>query len=218
MIKHFKLFLFIFILGIFSNVYGHLFEFDDELVEKMKLEKKYLIVQRHFESSNNLLDIVTSNPSPGYALTPAGHQQATIEGEELSQIGISAIYTSPIYRCLQSSELLGKILQLAPNQIYVDPLLTIQSFGNFNGVDYDLYKDQFGSFEAMLTGSINGVEPGSEVFERSRQFLWKIASSDQNVILIVTHAFNICHMNMSLKGELGPLIAPGEYLIYDFTQ
>ena len=58
----------------------------------------------------------------------------------------------------------------------------------------------------MLEGNAPGGEPGQCVFQRSREFLWRIANKSEKTILVVTHAFNLCHINMCLTGEFGALL------------
>jgi broad specificity phosphatase PhoE len=202
------------IMGIFS-LNGAEFTQDPNLVAA--LQGKKLIVIRQAESLNNQLGIVTSSKSPGYALTRWGKTLSKETAKGLSHKNVTILYTSPVYRAMQSAEIYGIYLNLPPQKLIPDAHLTVQEFGSYETQDFDAYKSLFSSFEAMLEGNAPGGEPGSSVFSRTKDFLCSLAGTPDQTILIITHAFNFCHIRMALTGQFGDLPAPGEHIIYDYT-
>ncbi len=191
---------------------------DEELVDQLKKNKMKIFVFRHHESINNSQDVVISSRSPGYFITEKGLQNLKDTAQKFTSKGIEAIYTSPLYSSLQATHLMGNILQLPPEKLMLKNRLVIQNFGTYEGRSYEDYKNLFCSFEHMLEGNAPGGEPGQHVFQRSREFLWRIANGPEKTILVLTHAFNLCHIHMCLTGEFGNLPVVGEYVVYDFSQ
>jgi broad specificity phosphatase PhoE len=66
---------------------------------------------RHGESEANLLRVI-SNRGSVHGLTEKGRQQAAGLGESLAQSGISAIFSSPLLRAIQTAEILSSVLRL----------------------------------------------------------------------------------------------------------
>ncbi len=66
---------------------------------------------RHGESEANLLNIV-SNRGSVHGLTVRGQQQAAVLAEKLRRRGITRLYTSPLLRAVQTTEILAGVLDL----------------------------------------------------------------------------------------------------------
>jgi broad specificity phosphatase PhoE len=66
---------------------------------------------RHGESEANTLHII-SNRGDRYRLTPTGQQQAQTLAEKLKPVPISAIFTSPLCRAIETAEILSHALGL----------------------------------------------------------------------------------------------------------
>jgi broad specificity phosphatase PhoE len=192
------------------------FERDIELVSAFKANNLKIIVLCNFQGSNNVQDIVTASRSPGYELTNLGISmlQDTLPG--LRKEHISHIYTAPSFRAQQATNLLGKGLNLLPNQLSVDSRLGMQNFGSADGEDYDDYKARFAGLEDMLENTPPNGESGYSVFTRTDDFLNSLSSLENQTVLVVTHAFNFCHITKIITGKYGTVPAPGTYVIYDF--
>lgn len=203
-------------LSIGSTVYGDVFFKDDALVKKLKAKQVQLIVFRHNEALNNFQDVVSSSRSPGYNLTDRGLQDLRDISKQFASKDIQMIFTSPLYRSLQATQILGDILNLPPEKLVIDERLVIQNFGTYEGRSYEEYKDLFCSFDEMLEKKAPQGEFGVHVFNRTRKFLWELLKTEDTNILVVSHAFNLCHINMCLTGEFGNLPLEGEYVVYDF--
>lgn len=190
---------------------------DENLVKQLQEARIRLIVMRHAEAVNSIENFIDSNPSPGIYLTDLGEQQGLQAAELLQAEEIDAVYVSPIYRCLQTSQLIAKNLNIPYSKIYVSHKLREQNFGFFNGSNYQEFSALFPGKNEMFTWPVPGGESGFEVFNRSRNLIWKIALNHTNAtILIVTQAMNCCHINRSLTGSWGNFTQNCGYIIYDY--
>ncbi|WP_443750488.1 histidine phosphatase family protein [Asticcacaulis solisilvae] len=72
--------------------------------------------------------------STDIALNDTGRQQARHAGEVLTGHGIDRIIVSPLSRAMETAQLVGKALNLAPE---IDPRLTERNFGQFEGMTID---------------------------------------------------------------------------------
>lgn len=193
------------------------FQKDADLVNLLTAKKMTLIIVRHGEAISNLDDLTTSSRTPGYYLTQKGIEGIQSTAEELADRGISVIYTSPLYRTLQSAQILGKMLHIPPSKQIVDARLAQQNFGVFEGATYQEYKSYFPSSNLLYAQAAPGGESGKTVFERTRNMLWQIASNNQKNVLIVTHAFNYGYINKCLTDEFGAFPPLSRYCVFDFN-
>jgi broad specificity phosphatase PhoE len=195
------------------------FNMDQNLVNTLKENKIRLIVMRQPEAINNLEKILSSSRSPGFALTLNGIVQSNDLVPFFSTQNIFKIFTSPLYRCLQTTHLLGENLTISALDLVVDDRLLIQQFGIYEGFPYSVYNALFPTLPAMLEAELEGMESGLEVFQRTNALLWDIANNMvDKTVLIVTHAFNFCHISKCLTDAYGKLPYPGVYAIYDFIE
>ena len=95
--------------------------------------RKMIIFLRHGQAENNTKKILAGR-SPGVNLTEAGIQQADQAGKMLESLNISAIYSSPIDRALQTAEIVGKHCDL---DIITDDRLIELDMGKFTKMPYD---------------------------------------------------------------------------------
>ena len=75
------------------------------LYEKSKRFKKMIIFLRHGQAENNTKKILAGR-TPGINLTDEGKKQANQAGKMLESLDISAIYSSPIDRAVQTLSLI----------------------------------------------------------------------------------------------------------------
>ena len=209
--------LFVLFTVLISALFGGDFEKNDDLVKELKKNHIRLVVLCNFQGTNNLLDIVTSSRSPGFELTDYGLAMLNDAASALASQHIAYIYTSSAYRAQQTASLLGKAFYLTPRQILVSNFLEMQNFGSANGEDYDVYKERFSSTKEMLEATPSNGESGLSVFKRSEYFLKNLTNFNHCTILIVTYAFNYCHISKCLTGKYGVIPSPGTFIIYDFN-
>lgn len=203
-------------ISLLSNIQAG-FETNTDLINKLKTNNVRLVVLCNFQGVNNVLDIVTSSRSPGYELTSAGLAALNDTIPLLETQNIAAIFTAPAFRAQQSTNFLGKAFGLTVDKMTPDTRLGMQNFGTAEGYDYDIYKTLFSSLENMFEGTPPGGESGLSVFNRAQSFLTDIAKFQNQTILVITHAFNYCHISKCLTGKFNQVPAPGTYVIYDFN-
>lgn len=190
---------------------------DEALIEVIKNAQLRLIVMRHGEAINTLQNFIDSNPSPGIYLTEAGEQQVLEGAQLLKGERIDAVYVSPMYRCLQTSHLVAKELGIPYDKIFVSQKLREQNFGFFNGLTYADFKLFFPDKQGMFLLPVPEGESGLEVFNRSRNLIWKVVLNYNNAtVLIVTHALNCCQINRALTGAWGKFPQSGQCMIYNY--
>lgn len=210
-------YLLIAILTLYSSAFAGVFEKNEALVEEFKKNNVRLVVLCNFQGTNNVMDIVTSSRSPLYELTKYGIAVLHDSIPRLELERITHIYSTPAFRAQQTANILGKAFSMGPSQISIDSRLGMQIFGAAEGEEYDAYKARFKSQADMLESMpING-EPGSAVFNRLQEFLIGMGGMNDQTILVITHAFNYCHISKCLTGKFGSLPPPGTFKVYDFN-
>lgn len=209
---------------------------DFDLIEQLSKNNIRLIVMRHGQSQNNVWDFLTSSTSPGLHLTSKGEEQvATSSRNLLSEAKVDWIYTSPVYRTLQTAQIAGTVLNVPYNRNVVDNRLKEQFFGDFEYSKFENYlsviapDSEYGNNnlselhfctappeEVYIYGAPNG-ETGAEVFARTRDLLWSIAENHNNeTVMLVTHGFNWAHIGKCLTGSYAELPYNAQYIIYDY--
>jgi broad specificity phosphatase PhoE len=217
--KKFKILFFVLFVLLLNNI-GHATQYlpkDEGLVEQLKANNIRLVVMRNGKATNNSEDIVVSWRSPNFHLTLGGAVVVQKTAQTLVDDGIEIIYTSPLYRVLNTVQILQDILKLSYLKVIIDERLRQQDFGIFEGSTYHQYKNYFPSSEALYIQGAPGGESGKAIYARTRDLLWKIATSDEKNVLIVTHAFNIAYINRLLTGDFGQYPELGEYDVFDFS-
>ena len=148
-----------------------------------------IILLRHGQADNNTKKILAGR-TPGINLTEEGREQAKQAGEMLKDLNISAIYSSPIDRAMQTAEIVGKQCGVEP--ISDDRLIELD-MGKFTMIPYDEIFEKHGNvflkfYEGSLEISHNGVESFAEVQKRIFDMVdfVKNKHKDENVVL-VTH-------------------------------
>lgn len=216
--KHLKLSFLLFIsIFCFSMANAACFDQNASLVNKFAANNVRLIVLCNFQGTNNVLNIVTASRSPGYALTNDGLATLQDKLPILASLNISMIYTAPAYRAQQTTNLLGTAFNLTPAQLIPESRLGMQNFGDWEGQNYNVYKANYVSQEDMLQNTPRNGESGCAVFTRTENFLNTLTDKQNQTILIITHAFNFCHISKCLTGKFGNVPAPGKFKVYDFT-
>lgn len=207
------------ILSLYSSAFAVTFEKNEALVEKLKNNHVRLVVLCNFQGTNNVLDIVTSSRSPLYELTHYGLAVLNDTIPLLVGEGITHIYSAPAYRAQQTANILGKAFDMIPSQVTIDSRLGMQFFGDLEEVDYDVYKSYFESDTDMLQSTPTNGEPGTAVFNRLQNFLITLGTLQDQTVLVITHAFNYCHISKCLTGKFGEIPSPaGTFMVYDFSE
>jgi len=148
-----------------------------------------IIFLRHGQAENNIKKILAGR-SPGVNLTEVGIQQAEQAGKMLEPLNISAIYSSPIDRALQTAEIVGKQCDL---EISIDDRLIELDMGKFTKMPYDEIFAKHGNvflkfYEGSEEVSENGVETFTKVQKRVLDMADFIINKHKNEnVVLVTH-------------------------------
>ena len=148
-----------------------------------------IIFLRHGQAENNTKKILAGR-TPGINLTETGRKQAEQAGAMLKSLNVSAIYSSPIDRAMQTASIVGKHCDVEP--ISDDRLIELD-MGKFTMIPYNEIFEKHGNvflkfYEGSLEISHNGVESFAEVQKRVFDIVdfVKNKHKDENVVL-VTH-------------------------------
>ena len=103
-------------------------------------------------------------------LTDHGREQARRAGERLRDVGVDAIYSSPLSRAADTA---GLIAEATGAPVRVDERLTEVDYGPLEGLDRESARERFGeSFEAWredpMGSPMPGTEPLPKALERAR--------------------------------------------------
>ena len=204
---------------IFSSINAEIIPQQDlNLLQQFKENQIRLIVMRNAEAINNQHDLMICDDSPGLHLTAVGKFQAIMVAEAFQNENIDRIYVSPLYSSMQTAEYLGELFHIPYHQITVDNRLKQQYFGSYEGRTFQDYKEYFAYNDLMYQDAAPSGESGLEVFERTRDFLWDIAiTNNQKTLFIIAQGFNYIQMSKCLTGEYGEFPDSSQYVIYDFS-
>jgi broad specificity phosphatase PhoE len=189
-------------------------KWDRNLVEEMEKLQVKLVVIRHGEGIHNTKGIMTSSKSPGIYLTKTGIDQVYHAAQQLKEKGIEYIYVSPLYRTLQTAQILGEVLNIPYGKMVVDERLREQSYGDYEGYTWVEYEKLFPPLDTLEAAAING-ESGLQVYERTQNFLYEIVRTHPGkTILIVTHGYTCVNIQLCLRGTLDNQPTTAGYLVF----
>lgn len=122
-------------------------------------------------------------------LTKEGILQAEKIARKLKKEKIDKIYSSPLKRCKQTAQIIGKYLDL---KIYIAPQLREVNFGIFEGLSLKKAEKKYPElFWARQKDKWNFRIPCGESYqdaaERILKFLKKLSDKKNNNIVLVTH-------------------------------
>ncbi|MCY4490163.1 MAG: histidine phosphatase family protein [Thaumarchaeota archaeon] len=148
-----------------------------------------IIFLRHGQAKNNT-DRVLAGRTPGVPLTDTGIEQADKAAQFLSEMNISAVYSSPIQRAHDTAEIVARHNSL---DVIPDERLIELDMGKFTGMPYDEVFTNHGNvfmkfYSSELEVAHNGIETFSDVKKRVLDMVNHVIEHhlDQNVVL-VTH-------------------------------
>ena len=166
-----------------------------------------IIFLRHGQAENNTKKILAGR-SPGVNLTETGIGQAEQSGRMLKELNISAIYSSPIDRAIQTANIVGNHCDL---EVVTDDRLIELDMGKFTKMPYDQIFARHGNvflkfYEGSEEVSKNGVETFSQVQKRVFEMVDFVIDKHKNEnVVLVTHMDPIKAMigkTLGLKSEV----------------
>ena len=148
-----------------------------------------IIFLRHGQAENNTKKILAGR-SPGVNLTETGIEQAEKAGRMLKALNISAIYSSPIDRAIQTADIVGNYCDL---EIVTDDRLIELDMGKFTKMPYnEIFAKHGNVFLKFYEGSDEVSENGVETFAKVQKRIFEMVDfvidkhKNENVVL-VTH-------------------------------
>ena len=148
-----------------------------------------IIFLRHGQAKNNT-ERVLSGRTPGVPLTQKGTEQASQAARLLSEMNVSAIYSSPIKRAKDTADIVAQHNAL---DVAVDERLVELDMGKFTGMPYDEILSSHGNvFMKFYNGELEIAHNGIETFPAVKKRISSMVShvlerhADENVVL-VTH-------------------------------
>jgi len=167
-----------------------------------------LILCRHGESEGNRdRRFGGHGPAP---LTERGRAQALATGARLQRRGVDVLYSSDLPRALQTAELIGRELALAPQ---LSPALRERSVGIFTGLSFDEAREQYPeAYGVLLRREPDAAPPEGESYldcqARVAEFLGHALTEHAGQrILLVSHHLTLHLVVMHILGM--PLTAAG---------
>ena len=159
------------------------------LYEKLKRFKKMIIFLRHGQAENNTKKILAGR-TPGINLTDEGKKQANQAGKMLESLDISAIYSSPIDRAVQTAEIIQKHCNI---EYKLDDRLIELDMGQFTMMPYqEIFSKHGNVFLKFYSGSEevskNGVETFAQVKKRVDEMVDFVITKHKNEnVVLITH-------------------------------
>lgn len=145
----------------------------------------------------------------GFPLNSRGKGQIKNITKDFS--GASAIYSSPVTRCLESAKIIGEKLHL---KVTVDERLN-EVKSPFNGIEKKKLDDMISDTLYNIPAQIAKGETWEEIEERMKDFLKEILRVYKNkTVVAVTHADPITILRAHLTGK-NKGIEVGEYFKYE---
>ena len=166
-----------------------------------------IIFLRHGQAENNTKKILAGR-TPGINLTDEGKKQAEQAGKMLESLNVSAIYSSPIDRAVQTAEIIKKHCNI---EYKIDDRLIELDMGKFTKMPYDEIFAKHGNvflkfYEGSEEVSENGVETFAKVQKRVFDMVDFVINKHKNEnVVLVTHMDPIKAMigkTLSLKPEI----------------
>ena len=148
-----------------------------------------IIFLRHAQAENNTKKILAGR-TPGINLTDDGKKQAEQAGKMLQSLNVSAIYSSPIDRAVQTAEIIKKHCNI---EFKTDDRLIELNMGQFTMMPYQEIFNKYGNvFLKFYSGSEevseNGVETFTEVKKRINEMVNFVINKHKNEnVVLVTH-------------------------------
>ncbi len=167
----------------------------------MPVTRLYLV--RHGQSAGNAEGRFGGHsPTP---LSELGLEQAEITAKTLAKERINVIYSSDLYRAVQTAAPLAELLGLPINK---NPAFRERKVGVLEGKTFDESKAQFPKdYYALINRSVHHVitegESYHQLLKRATKALHEVIRSHQGEkIVIFSHTGAICYLTLYLLGAV----------------
>lgn len=178
----------------------------------MKVTRLYFV--RHGQSAGNAEGRFGGHsPTP---LSELGRHQAELTAQALSKEKISVIYSSDLFRAVETAKPLANLLNL---EIYATPNFRERHVGVLEGLTFDearkeYPKDYYALVHRKLAHVITNGESYSQLLDRTTNFLYEILRDNYGQrIAIFSHTGTICFLTLYLLGAITPRTKNAPWLV-----
>ena len=167
--------------------------------------KIYLI--RHGETDWN--QICRFQGREDIPLNEGGIAQARAAGKALQNMGITAIFTSPLQRAVRTGMEIASEAGLTASDVHPLENLIERDLGPFSG---QLVKDKKEYFALAAGDNVEGMEPFADVQKRMEHAIELLAATGHQAVAAVSHGAAI---NVLLAGLTNHEIGTGKTRLYN---
>lgn len=167
--------------------------------------KIYLI--RHGETDWNQINRLQGRED--IPLNDAGIAQAQAAGAVLQNLGITAIYTSPLGRAVRTGQEIATKIGLTASDVHTLVSLIERDLGPFSG---QIIENKQEYFSLAAKENVSGMEPFSEVLNRMQNALTELEATGHASVAAVSHGAAI---NVLLAGLSNHEIGTGKTKLYN---
>jgi len=190
----------------------------DELKSHTKKSGNKYFVMRHGEAKLNVARRINGLTDETNVLTAQGREQVAHSAKELSKSGIEYIYTSPLKRAKETSNIVARVLGIPSDRIIEHNQLVENQFGSMEGMDIDTYETHYPHLADKMILTPEGAESWHELKRRMTSVLYELEVKHTGVnILIVSHEGPIQMLEAGARGygdaEAGMSIEDGHFRI-----
>ena len=134
---------------------------------------RHIIMVRHGQAQNNVERRLAGRMA-GVGLTQAGVEQAGRAAAMLAEMGVSAVYSSPIARAADTARIISERCGVP---VRVDERLTEIDTGKFTGMTFEEVASTHGDISAKFYGAdVEIAHRGVETFEQVRRRISEMIS------------------------------------------
>lgn len=161
---------------------------------------KMVVFVRHAYAETNAKHMLSSDIAP-FLLKKKGIAQAKAIAGQVAKIHkIDALYTSPVFRAMQTAEIIGKRIGVRPHP---DVRITERHMGELNNRVFLSPKDMHTNFKKeIISGYEHGLESWKSLSWRMRAFA---DSAKDGITVAVTHSDPIMAMLWSIDKKYDDL-------------
>jgi len=146
-----------------------------------------LIIARHGETDWNVNEVFRGRLD--IELNETGHKQARLMADYLAGTRLSAVYSSPLKRALETAQAVAGRQGI---EVTASPELTDMDFGEWQGLSIKTVRDEYPEFFARWLEEPHHLKvPGGEslldVRERSLLLVNRVAEQAAGDVLLVSH-------------------------------
>ena len=172
----------------------------EELKSRTKKSGNRYFIVRHGEAEHNVQNELDSTDEKKWGLTEKGREQTRVGAQELKDIDITKVITSPFKRTLDSAQIIAAELNLDPSVIEVDERVREFNFGELSGTSHTAF------LKLRETMSYTDRVPGGASYQdeknRFGDFLYSLERTYANEnILVVSHGIAVESLREVIRGE-----------------